>query len=309
MIKILWNRIRNSPFKLRPYKFSGVKFGRIPGKKVCIDSAMPFKAFLNNGSPMNHALIPQKDDWASNMAQDIVQKPFDLRRFDVLTRMKSDIQGEVLSFGRYANSGDGRYLCPVSRNRQMWSLPPGRPSAPNIRNQKEAALVKKYQMGASPLRVFLYAAIRSVSNAVWPSRRALGLSFRASGSSSRDLLENARDDWDDTLYRIFSLSPRQYAFGSIGRYCIQAKGDLLTKFVSIPFFGWTSFFVDVQVPALVSRLLRLLSGTFAARGILRLANIQASWLWPTRYNRFSAALWRAGAAFRAVFGFRMVSYI
>jgi len=309
MIEILWNRICSNPFKLRPYKFSGVKFGCVTGKEICVDSAMPFKPFLNNGSPMNKAFIPQKDNRTFDMTQDIVQKPFDLRRLDILARMESDIQGEALSLGRCADSGDGRYLCPVSRDRQMGSLSSRRPSAPDIGNQKKAALVKKYQMGASPIGVFLYAAIRSVSSAGWPSRRAPGLSFRASGSSSQDPLENARDDWDDTLYRIFSLLPRQCVSGSIDRYCIQAKEALLTKFVSVPSFGWASFFADARVPALASMLLRLLSGTFASRGILRLVNSQASLLWPTGYNRFSAALWRVGAAFRVAFGFHMVSCI
>ncbi|MFH0763650.1 MAG: hypothetical protein V1927_01440, partial [Candidatus Omnitrophota bacterium] len=93
MLQILGNRVRGSSFKLRPYKFSRIKLGRIAGKEMCVDSLMPFKAFLNEGSSMNLTLIPQKNNRTLEMTQNMVQKPFDLRRLDVFTRMESDIQG------------------------------------------------------------------------------------------------------------------------------------------------------------------------------------------------------------------------
>src|SRR3989338_854575 len=298
MIEILWNRVSGSPFKLCPYKFSRIKLGRITGKEVCINSAMLLKTFFNHGSSMSHALIPQKNNRTPEMTQDMVQKPLDLRRLDIFTGMKSYINTGSLSFRRNTDGGYRRYLRPIPRDGDMRCLPACRPSPPDIRNQEETALVKKDQMGSSQIRVFLYAAIRSVSNAVWPSRRVPGLSSRASGSSSPRRSENARGDWDDTLYRTFYLLPRQCAFGSIGRYCIRAKEALLVKFVSMSVFGRASVFADVQAQALASRIPRLLSGTFAARGTPNPANSQVFLLRPTGYNRFSAALWRVGAAFR-----------
>ena len=309
MIQILWNRVRGSPLKLRPYKFSRVKFGCVAGEEMRVNPAMLFKTLLNEGGPMNLTFIPQKNNRTLKMTQNIVQEPFNLWRFNIFTRMESYIQGGSLSFRRDADSGYRRYLRPIPRHGDMGCLTAWRPGTPDIRDHEKAAFVKKYEMGSSPIRVFLYAAICSVSSAGWPFRRALWLAFRASGSSSRELLESARDDWDDTLYRTFSLSPRQYAFVSIGRYCIQAKEALSAKFVSMFSFGRASAFAGVQVPALASMLPRLLSGTFAARGIPNPANNQVFSLRPTGYNRFSAALWRVGAAFRAAFGFRMVSCI
>src|SRR3990167_2322539 len=114
MTEILWNIVRGSSFKLRPYKFSGVKFGRVAGEEMVIDSFMTFETPFNQAGAMSHALIPQENNRSFKMTCEVVQKSFNLRRFDVFTRMESYIQGGALSFRRDADSGYRRYLSPVS---------------------------------------------------------------------------------------------------------------------------------------------------------------------------------------------------
>ncbi len=309
MNQILGNGVRGSPFKLRPYKFSGVKFRRIPGEEMGLDSFMAFETPFNQAGPMNHAFIPQENNRSFEMTCKIVQKPFNLRRSDVLIRMEPDIQGKAFSFGRDADSRYGRHLRPVSCHRETRSLSPRRPGTPDIGNQEETALVKKDQMGAIPISVFLYAAICIASNALWLGRRVLWLAFRASGSSSPRRLENARDDWGGTPRQTVSRSLPRRASWSIDRYGIPAKEPPSAKFVLRPVSGRPSVFADDRVPALVSWLPRLRYGTSVARETPSPVNSRVSLLLPTRCSLFSAALWRVGAAFRAAFGFRMVSCI
>ena len=270
---------------------------------------MASKTPLNQASPMNHALIPQKNNRAFKMTQKVVQKSLNLRCFDVFTGIESDIQGGALSFRRNADSGNSRYFRPIARHRQMGSLSPRRPCAPDIGNQEKTAFVKKYQMGTSLIRVFLYAAIRSVSSVVWLFRRVLGLSFRVSGSSSPSRLEDARGDWGDTSHQTVFLLPRQRALWSIDRCGIPSRTPLSVRFASRFFSGRPSVFAGVRVPILLSWLLRLLSGTFRATETPSPVNNRVSSLRPTGYNRFAATLWRVGAAFRVAFGFHMVSCI
>ncbi len=150
---------------------------------VILNANLHNKDFIQNWTHMPiPALSPYFSQYPPEMAEKLPEESRDQRGTDVFV-VKTGIKPESFPFRGNRDGGYCRYFCPISRHRQMGSLTPRRPSTPDIGNQEEAALVKKDQMGAKSIRVFLYAAICNVSSAVWPLRRVPWLAFRAPGSS------------------------------------------------------------------------------------------------------------------------------
>jgi len=103
----------------------------------------------------------------------------------------------------------------VMQNRGLPGWPPRPPTGGN---EQKAALIKENQMGPKSLRLFLYAATGSASNAQWPWGRVGSPGVRAPGRTSRRGATVARRGWDDRQPRTLCGSRSGFVSASIDRW-------------------------------------------------------------------------------------------
>ena len=154
MAEILRNTIRNCALKIAPHMFIWVKLRRITWEPKCLKARMFVNKVFNQLTPMRHSGIPEQQDRPAEMFEKMPEKLDDLRRLDVFASIKSRVEGQPPALWSNTDGGDGRNLSPTAGTSQLRRLPFGRPSADQVRNQKEAAFVKKHQMGAKSFGFF-----------------------------------------------------------------------------------------------------------------------------------------------------------
>ena len=217
MVGILGRAVCQRSLEIVPNKLVRIELGRISGEAISVQARMIFKKLFDQVSLMRPAAIPQKDHMAAQMFEQLPQESDDLKGADVFIAVKSRVEREALSSGRYAKGRDGRNLGPVSGATQNWSLSPGSPCPGNIRDQEESTLVEERQMGSKFFGFFLYAASRNVSTSRWPLRFFPEPSFRAFGSSSPNHLEFATNDSSDSRSQSAVRSPLLHGAASTDR--------------------------------------------------------------------------------------------
>jgi len=207
MAEILRNTIRNCALKIAPHMFIWVKLRRIAWEPKCLKARMFANKIFNQLAPMRHPGIPEQQDGPAEMFEKMPEKLDDLRRLDVFASIKSRVEGQPSALWSDTDGGDGRNLSPTAGTPQLRRLPFGRPSADQVRNQEEAAFVKKHKMGAKSFGFFLYAAIDSVSIWLWPFRPSPVHASPASGNSNPTRSEFSRYWAGYTAPRIWSRLP------------------------------------------------------------------------------------------------------
>lgn len=208
MSQIFRRAVGGGPLELRPHKLVRIELGRVGWKALRVQARILFKTFPHARPSMHISVVPQKNHGAAQVAKQVPQELCDLRVADVLARMKADVKPHPLPFWRDAERREGRCFCPVAGAAKKRRLASRRPRAHDVGNQQKPALIEEYEMGAKYLGFFLSEATRRASNARWPLRRARGLAFPASDSSSRVPPKAARCGWDGRRLRSAERSPR-----------------------------------------------------------------------------------------------------
>ncbi len=130
--------------------------------------------------------------------------------------LKVVIKPQMSSLGRNGKSRERRNPFPFVEVIQSRRLPLRSPSPAERRDEKETALIQKYQMGAKCGGFFLWPANDTSSNVRFLPRPVPGLSVPASGNSSPSLLTVARYGWDDTgLQKSFESLPPPVASSTV----------------------------------------------------------------------------------------------
>jgi len=143
---VLWIAVCYRPLEVVPNGFVRVEFGRIHGEPIGMQTRMFSEELPDRRSLMVLAVVPQQNYMAAQVLEQLSEEGDHFGRPDVLLRMESGVEGEVLAFGRYRDCRDGRDLLPVSGTPQDRGLPARGPCPPDVGDRQEAAFIEKYQM-------------------------------------------------------------------------------------------------------------------------------------------------------------------
>lgn len=302
------NAVSHMVFKIGPNELIGIELRGIRRKMVGTDALMACKESLNFRRPVNHASVPQEHKTFAKMSKQMLKETHNFSVADVTSRMKTDIKLDTPSFGRDTDGRNSRNLRPMASTVQYGGLSFGRPTLTDIRDQREATLVKKDERDALSFSVFLYAATHSASS-VSPLFHSFPLPVLSASDNSIPFLAGAtRYDWGDRLPQTFSRLPRK-SFGwsrvlwnnHYLRLPLEAPEPI---FVSGGRLTWR----DAPVQTLPSTHQLLSSGVPYASDEPNLLNSRFSRQQPADSILVLIAQQRAGAAAQAAFGFHMVSW-
>jgi hypothetical protein len=92
-------RVRQITFRLGPDEFIGIEFGRVARKAVCLHAGMAAEKDLDVPTPMNPPAVPQQDDLASEMREQLAEERDDLGARDV-AHVEIEVQPELDAYIR-----------------------------------------------------------------------------------------------------------------------------------------------------------------------------------------------------------------
>jgi len=287
---------------------SGVKFGRVAGERIGVQAPVAGQQSLDGVGPVGPSPIPQQDHGAPDVAQEVPKELGHLRRSNVLIGMESHIQRHTPSLGGHPQRRDGRDFGPVARHRQPGGLPARRPGADDVRDEQEAALVEKDQMGPKLSGLFLYVATRVASSTRSPLRCVPGPASEASGSSTPAPLRAATCGWGDTAPETVLRSPPRPGAPSRGPWHSHAATAPRPGFSPRSAAAGSSASAVCLEPAWLAALLSLPSATGPSTDTPSLRHTRSSWPRPTALPCAPATRWPVGAAIQAAPGSHVVSW-
>ena len=309
LAKILRDAVRNRALKIAPHMFIRVKLWCIAREPECLKAGMLTDKLFGRLTSMRHPGIPEQQDRSAKMPEKMPKKPGNLRRLNVFTAVKSRIEGQAPAPWRNTDGGDGGNLSPTCCATQLWCLPPGRPSANQVWDKEETALVKKYQMGAKSFGLFLYAAIDSVSTWLWPFRPAPARVLPVSGNSSPTRSESSRYWAGCTAPHIWSRSPGECGPASRHPCRNRPLTGFAAGYVPAASFGPATEGPGVLWPvSVLNRLSRVFCSPAASVRLSSMKSVFCPQPGGKAYRRTETP-WRAGAVFPTVGLFQVVSCI
>ena len=83
---------------------------------------------------------------SAQVLEHLSEEGYHFGRSDILLRMESGVESEVLALRRYRNCREGRDFLPVSRTPQDRGLPSRGPCPADVGDRQESAFIEKYQM-------------------------------------------------------------------------------------------------------------------------------------------------------------------
>lgn len=149
------------------------------GRKV-LDAEAPEAAAqsLDQGSAMDLDAIPEHDEGAAKVAEQLAHERADVGRLEVVARMAPEVESAVVAARAERDGREDRdpvVPLPVAQRGRVALRCPG---AAHRRRQEEAALVEEDEVGAQPCGVFF---TRGQS---WAFHRAMASSSRSSALRS-----------------------------------------------------------------------------------------------------------------------------
>src|SRR6266581_968911 len=207
--------VGHRPLEMGPDELVGVELRGVAGEAYRLQAWVSRQVVAYQDRPVRLVPVPQQNDRAANLLEELAQELNHLGRPDVLVGVEAGVEADPPAAGRDGDSREGRDLGPVSGTAQHRSLAAGRPGADHGRRQQKATLIEERQMGAMPCGVFLYGASDIASSERWPPRSAPGLGSPAFDSSSPGPGAVARGDWGGSRPRPASGSaPRPGAWST-----------------------------------------------------------------------------------------------
>jgi len=154
--------VRQFALSLRPDEFVGIELRCVAREAVRLHPGMAAEKGLNIPTPMNFPAVPQQDDRAAKMTEQLAKKRDDLGARDV-AHAEIEVQPEAPAPRRHGERRDSRNSVSAIAMPKVRSLPDGRPGLAHVGNKQEAALIDERQMSAATRSVFLTSAIHPTS--------------------------------------------------------------------------------------------------------------------------------------------------
>jgi len=194
---ILRGAVGQAAIALAPDVLSRIEFRGVRREVLRLNPGVPAEERLHGLTPVNRALIPEQDQRAAEVSQELPEEPANIQPIEA-AGLEPDVQRQAAPAGRDRQRTDGRDVALLVEIPCIRGVPSGCPGALEVRDEQEAALVEEDQVGADPIGVFLYAATGAVSNGQWPFRLAEGRGAPASGNSSPSPAATTRRGWGGT---------------------------------------------------------------------------------------------------------------
>lgn len=137
-----------------PHAFVRVELGRIGRKVFEVQAGELAAEGADRLAFVNAALVPEHDDVAPEMAEEIAKELERVRTREVLLHEKTPVEAEPAALRTHRDAGDHGDLVPPIAMADDRRLPAGRPRLVDARDQQEARLVDEDEMGAQPRGVF-----------------------------------------------------------------------------------------------------------------------------------------------------------
>ncbi len=158
------NAIRESEVGSIPDVFGWIKFRRVGGEKLGMESWVLVNERLDRMMTVDRSPIPQQNNRSSQVPKEIQQEDLDIVIVEV-ARSELHVKSGVSPEWRYADSPKSRDSVLLEPMVEVRCLAPWCPGAPYIGDEQESTFIHEYEMGAKFCSFFLSVAIRAVSNA------------------------------------------------------------------------------------------------------------------------------------------------
>lgn len=154
LVEIIRPPVREAAFGQAPHRFVRIEFGRI-GRKVLEVQARELAAEVADRIALvNPALVPEHDDGAAQVMQEVAEELEHLRVFEVLVEEGTPVEAEPPAHRTHRQAGDHRDFVPPIAMADDRRLAAGRPRLVDARDQQEPRLIDEDEMGAQPPGVF-----------------------------------------------------------------------------------------------------------------------------------------------------------
>jgi hypothetical protein len=211
---------------VRPDPLIGVEFRRVSRKPMNRQAWVRLLEGRHILSFVNRPPIPQQVDRTPEMPQEIAKKQHHLGSRDVLG-MNLHVEAHARAPGGDCYRRDRRQLVAFVTVAHDGGTALRRPSFPHVRNQQKAAFIKKHEVSAPAVGVFLYAATSSFSIVRSPLRPVEGPAAPAFGYSRGGCVATASTPRRDCSgLETASGSASRCASGSTTRLYTRRPGHL-----------------------------------------------------------------------------------
>ena len=154
LVEIIRPPVRETAFGQAPHRFVRIEFGRI-GRKVREVQARELAAEVADRiAPVNPAPVPEHDDMAAQVAQQVAEELEHLRVCEVLVAEAAPVEAKPPTHRTHRQAGDRRDFVPPIAMADDRRLAAGRPCLVDARDQQEPRLIDEDEMGAQPPGVF-----------------------------------------------------------------------------------------------------------------------------------------------------------
>lgn len=162
-----------------PNALIGVELGGVGGEPLEVQPLGASAQLLHQLATMRTAAVPEHEDVASDLLQQLSQEVASLELPDVLG-VELEVKVQTLAAGRHRDARDDGDPIPTVEVMHRGRLPHGCPGAGDGRGQLEARFVGKDEVGTQPLGVFFtlgHSCRRKRRISVWLRSRAFFCGF------------------------------------------------------------------------------------------------------------------------------------
>ena len=153
-VEIVRTPVREATFGQAPHRFVRIELGGIGRKVLEVQAREPAADVTDRVALVNPALVPEDDDRAAQVAQEVAEELAHVRVFEVLLEEKAPVEAQPPAHWTHRQAGDRRDFVPPITMADDRRLAPGRPRPVDARDQQEPRLVDEDEMGAQPRGVF-----------------------------------------------------------------------------------------------------------------------------------------------------------
>lgn len=136
------------PFQVRPDLLDRVEFRSVRRQQFDLQTRVIGQQLANLGALVHAAAVPDQDDRATQVTQQLANEPSHRRRFEMIVGKRAEVEAQTPSLRRDGQSGDERDLVamlgPMLKD---GSFALGSQGAADQRTEQSAAFVEEDQMG------------------------------------------------------------------------------------------------------------------------------------------------------------------
>ena len=154
LVEIIRPPVRKAAFGQAPHRFVRIEFGRVGRKVLEVQARERVAEVADRIARVNPALVPEHDDVAAQVAQQVAEELEHLRVFEVLVEEAAPVEPKPPAPRTHRQAGDHRDFVPPIAMPDDRRLAAGRPRLVDARDQQEPRLIDEDEMGAQPPGVF-----------------------------------------------------------------------------------------------------------------------------------------------------------